>query len=97
METALDGLDALIAPTAPWVAPAEDPVVVDDAGFDEMLCTGPANLAGLPSVSLFGGTGQDGLPAGLMLTGPRGADRSLLRLAAGIERVIPPQRSPMIG
>ena len=94
MEAALDGLDALVAPTAPWVAPAEDPAVVDDAGFDEILCTGPANLSGLPSVSLFGGTAERGLPVGLLLTGPRDADRRLLRLAAGIETVIAPQRAP---
>jgi aspartyl-tRNA(Asn)/glutamyl-tRNA(Gln) amidotransferase subunit A len=94
METALEGLDALISPTAPWVAPAEDPAVAGDAGLDEMLCTGPANLTGLPAVSIFGGCGEGGLPVGLMLTGPRGGDRRLLRLAAGIETAIPPRIAP---
>jgi aspartyl-tRNA(Asn)/glutamyl-tRNA(Gln) amidotransferase subunit A len=84
MDSALDGLDALIAPTAPWVAPAEDPAVTHDAGFDEMLCTGPTNLTGLPSVTIPCGTGAHGLPVGLLLTGPRHGDRRLLRLAAGI-------------
>jgi aspartyl-tRNA(Asn)/glutamyl-tRNA(Gln) amidotransferase subunit A len=89
MEDALHGLDALLSPTAPWVAPAEDPVVVDGDGHDEMLCTGPTNLTGLPSVSIHGGTGEGGLPVGLMLTGARGGDRRLMRLAAGIEAVLP--------
>jgi aspartyl-tRNA(Asn)/glutamyl-tRNA(Gln) amidotransferase subunit A len=89
METALDGLDALIAPTAPWVAPAEDPAVTHDAGFDEMLCTGPTNLTGLPSVTIPCGSGDHGLPVGLLLTGHRHGDRRLLRLAAGIEPHLP--------
>ena len=65
-----------------------------DAGFEELHCTGPTNLTGLPSVSLFGGTGAGGLPVGIMLTGPRGGDRRLLRLATGIESVIPPMIAP---
>lgn len=90
MEAALDGLDALIAPTAPWVAPAEDPAVTHDAGFDEMLCTGPTNLTGLPSVTIPCGTGDHGLPVGLLLTGPRHGDRRLLRVAAGLEPHLQP-------
>lgn len=94
MEAALEGIDALLAPTAPWVSPAEDPAVVGDEGFDEMLCTGPANLTGLPSLSLFGGSGEQGLPVGIMLTAARGADRRLLRIGAGIEQVIAPRIAP---
>lgn len=96
MEAALAGIDALIAPTAPWVSPAEDPVVVGDAGFDELHCTGPTNLTGLPSVSLFAGTGDGGLPVGILLTGPRAGDRRLLRLAMGIEAALPPMIAPAI-
>lgn len=94
MERALAGIDALIGLTVPWVSPTVDPVVIDDAGFEELHCTGATNLTGLPSVSLFGGTGESGLPAGIMLTGPRGGDRRLLRLAAGIESVMPPTVAP---
>jgi aspartyl-tRNA(Asn)/glutamyl-tRNA(Gln) amidotransferase subunit A len=94
MEHALEGIDALIGPTAPWVSPEVDPVVVGDAGFEELHCTGPMNLTGLPAVSIFGGLGVDGLPVGIQLTGPRFGDRRLLRLCAGIERVIPPVIAP---
>jgi len=93
-EHALSGVDALIAPTAPWVAPAEDPAVDADEGLAEILCTGPTNLTGHPSLSIFGGLGAHGLPVGLMLTGRRGDDRDLLRLGQGIEAVMPPANAP---
>jgi aspartyl-tRNA(Asn)/glutamyl-tRNA(Gln) amidotransferase subunit A len=94
MEEAVVGLDALIAPAVPWVAPAEDPAVHGDEGYAEMHCTAPANLSGQPSVSIYGGPGEAGLPTGLMLTGPRGGDRRLLRVCMGIEVVLPPAAPP---
>ena len=94
MEDVVRGLDALIAPAVPWVAPVEDPSVHGDDGYAEMHCTGPANLTGQPSVSIYGGPGADGLPTGLMLTGPRGGDRRLLRVCMGIEAVLPPTAPP---
>jgi aspartyl-tRNA(Asn)/glutamyl-tRNA(Gln) amidotransferase subunit A len=98
MEEALIGLDALIAPAAPWVAPEEDPPVDGDEGFAEMHCSGPTNLTGLPSVSVFGGLGEAGMPVGLMLTGHRSGDRRLLRIGMGTEAVLPPRIAPsMIG
>lgn len=92
MRQALDGCDALIGPTAPWVSPEVDPVVVGDAGFDELHCTGPLNLTGMPAVTVFAGLGSDGLPVGVQFIGPKGADRYLLRLAISIE-----QHHQMIG
>jgi len=96
MEDAVRGLDALIAPAVPWVAPAEDPAVHGDEGYAEMHCTAPANLSGQPSVSIYGGPGEAGLPTGLMLTGPRGGDRRLLRVCMGIEAVLPPALPPAL-
>lgn len=96
-EAALESLDALVAPSVPWVAPAEDPAVVDaHDGYAEMHCTGPANLTGLPSVSIYGGPGADGLPTGFMLTGVRGGDRRLLRVAMGIEALLPAAPVPSL-
>lgn len=91
LSEALSGCDALIAPSAPWVAPAEDPVVDGEEGLAEILCTGPANLSGLPSVSLFGGLAGAEMPMGLLLTGAQGSDRRLLRIGMGIDRVLPPR------
>ena len=46
-----------------------------------LLCI--AGLGGLPQISLPM-TELDGLPLGLSLNGPRGADLQLLRLARGL-------------
>ena len=96
MQEAVADVDALLAPAVPWVAPAEDPAVDGHEGYAEMHCTGPANLTGQPSVTLHGGPGEGGLPTGLMLTGPRGGDRRLLRLGMGIEAVLPPAPAPAL-
>ena len=72
-------VDVLIAPSVPFVAPHEDPVIVD--GQDsEMLSSGFANLTGHPSISLPCGQ-IGGLPVGMQLTGPLGQDADLLSMA----------------
>lgn len=50
--------------------------------------TAPGSLAGIPGVSLPSGMSATGLPIGLALDAPAGADRNLLALAAAIERVL---------
>jgi aspartyl-tRNA(Asn)/glutamyl-tRNA(Gln) amidotransferase subunit A len=67
-------VDALLSPTVPWVAPTEDPALEDDAGAGEMLYSAVYNLVGLPAVSLRCGLSPDGLPIGLQLVVPWGAD-----------------------
>jgi aspartyl-tRNA(Asn)/glutamyl-tRNA(Gln) amidotransferase subunit A len=49
----------------------------------------PWNLAGQPTASLPCGQTRDGLPIGLQVTGPRGSDRTLLRLCAEFEQAAP--------
>jgi aspartyl-tRNA(Asn)/glutamyl-tRNA(Gln) amidotransferase subunit A len=93
-DDALAGVDALLSPTAAWVAPAEDPPVDGEDGHAEMLATGPTNLTGHPSVTIPVGSGEGGLPVGLQLTGARGGDRRLLRLAIGAEAVLPRPARP---
>jgi Asp-tRNA(Asn)/Glu-tRNA(Gln) amidotransferase A subunit family amidase len=48
----------------------------------------PANLAGLPAVSIPIGPGRDGLPVGLQLIGPRWSDPALLAAAGAIDAVL---------
>lgn len=48
--------------------------------------TAVANLAGLPSISLNTGFGEDGLPASIQLLGKRFGDAELLRIASAIEK-----------
>lgn len=45
-----------------------------------------ANLAGLPSISLYCGMTKEGLPAGIQLMGPRFGDAKLISCAALLEK-----------
>lgn len=82
VEALFDRVDVLAAPSVPFVAPFEDPVIVE--GQDsEMLTSGFANLTGHPSISLPCGQ-IDGLPVGLQLTAAMGQDARLLSMARSI-------------
>lgn len=79
-------VDALIAPTVPFVAPDSDPALSAE-GDDEILTLTHANLTGAPSVSVPCRR-EGGLPVGLQFTGPRGADAALLALVRRLEPLI---------
>ena len=86
VERAFGDVDLLVSPSVPFVAPHEDPVIVD--GEDsEMLASGFANVTGHPSLSLPCGQ-IDGLPVGLQLTGAFGRDARLLAQAGAIEAIL---------
>jgi len=87
--------DAVIGPTTPWQALAADPALDSGDGSAEMSFIAPFNLTGDPAVSVPCGLGDDGLPAGLQIAGPRGADARVLGLAAQIERLRPIGRAPL--
>lgn len=83
VEAAFKTVDVLVSPSVPYVAPLEDPVIVD--GDDsEMLASGFANLSGHPSLSLPCGQ-IGGLPVGLQLTGRLAGEARLLSAAARLE------------
>lgn len=82
VEALFDQVDVLLAPSVPFVAPHQDPVIVDDQD-SEMLSSGFANVTGHPSLSLPCGR-IDGLPVAIQLTGPLGQDRRLMSLARQI-------------
>ena len=83
--------DVLCLPTSPRVAPLKDTATNDiEITFRNqamcLLCI--AGLGGLPQVSLPLAT-LDGLPLGLSLVGPRGADAKLLALTRKLMPSIP--------
>ena len=89
-------VEALVFPTAPLPASriGEDDTVVLCGEPMSVFSTyirnsGPAGMAGLPSVSLPAGLTADGLPVGLELDGPPGTDLRLLAISRAIETVLP--------
>lgn len=90
VEALFDQVDVLLAPSVPYVAPHEDPVITPGIADDqdsEMLSSGFANLTGHPSLSLPCGW-IAGLPVGLQLTGPLRQDCRLLSVAKRVAEVI---------
>jgi len=80
-------VDVLVTPAAPFAAPATTPPVDTPEGELEGLFTGVFNLTGDPALVLPCGW-DDGLPVGIQLSAPRGADMKLLAAAALIEEVL---------
>jgi amidase len=58
------------------------------AYYDWHSYTVPFNVTGQPALSLPIGTTADGLPVGLQIAGPPGADALVLALGAAIERAL---------
>jgi allophanate hydrolase len=78
-----EAADALLLPTAPTMYTAAE--IADEPIVRNALLgtyTNFVNLLDLCAVAVPGGTRDDGLPFGVTLIAPAGADRSLLRLAA---------------
>lgn len=82
--------DVLVAPIAPIVAPRID---ADENTF-VLQCVpycGAANLAGFPGVALPAGS-SEGLPVGMQILAPVGADALALRVAHALETAFPVHR-----
>jgi aspartyl-tRNA(Asn)/glutamyl-tRNA(Gln) amidotransferase subunit A len=78
-----DGLDLVVTPTLPVVAPPLDRGAPGDLDVRERLIsfTYPFNALGWPALALPCGPAEDGLPASVQLAAPAGRDA--LVLAAG--------------
>ncbi|MBA2920578.1 MULTISPECIES: amidase [Sphingomonas] len=93
--------DLLLTPTTACTAfGAADPAPLTIAGQDardtqDCPLTPLANFTWHPSISVPAGHTRDGLPVGLMITGPRHRDDIVLRLARILEDVRPwPRTAP---
>ncbi len=97
--------DALVLPSAqvwPFPVDLEYPTEIAGRAMDTyhrwMEVVIPASLIGLPAVSLPIGFGDNGLPMGMQLIGPRGGDGPLLQIAEAWHRATdwPGQRPPPV-
>ncbi|MEJ5944816.1 Asp-tRNA(Asn)/Glu-tRNA(Gln) amidotransferase subunit GatA [Pseudokineococcus basanitobsidens] len=85
--------DVLVSPTAPTTAfplgsRLDDPLAMYAAD----IATIPANLAGVPGMSLPSGLAEDGLPVGFQVMAPARADERLYRLGGALEALLDERR-----
>ncbi|HSK95461.1 MAG TPA: amidase family protein, partial [Euzebyales bacterium] len=85
-EQAFARCDVLLSPTAPSTAfeigaKADDPLAM----YLNDIFTVPANLAGVPALSLPGGVDDRGLPVGVQLVAPLLGEAVLFRAARALE------------
>jgi aspartyl-tRNA(Asn)/glutamyl-tRNA(Gln) amidotransferase subunit A len=86
-EKAFESFDVLVSPTSPTTAfrigeRADDPLAM----YLSDVFTIPANLAGVPAISIPSGLDEAGLPIGLQVTAPVLGEALLLRVAHALER-----------
>jgi aspartyl-tRNA(Asn)/glutamyl-tRNA(Gln) amidotransferase subunit A len=87
---AFEQADVLVSPTAPTTAfklgaKLDDPLSM----YLQDVATIPANLAGIPGMSLPSGlAAEDGLPVGIQLLAPARADDRLYRVGAALEALL---------
>ncbi len=79
--------DVIVAPTAPTVAFRQGEITDPYQMYLNDIYTIPANIAGLPAISVPGGFGADGMPVGLQFVGQRLDESTLLRAANAYERL----------
>ncbi len=85
---AFETADVLISPTAPTTAfklgeKLDDPMAM----YLNDVATIPANMAGVPGISVPGGL-ADGLPVGIQFLAPAREDARLYRAGAGLENLL---------
>jgi aspartyl-tRNA(Asn)/glutamyl-tRNA(Gln) amidotransferase subunit A len=87
---AFEQVDVLVSPTAPTTAfrlgdKLDDPMAM----YLNDIATIPANLAGVPGMSLPSGLAdEDGLPTGIQLLAPATADERLYAVGAALEAML---------
>ena len=87
MAAALDGLDLVVTPTVPMVAP---PTGIGDLALRTRMIelTLPWNVVGAPALALPCGTAEDGLPASAQLAARPGEDALVLAAGRLLERAL---------
>ena len=89
-DAAFEKADVLVSPTAPTTAfkigaKIDDPLAM----YLNDLATIPANLSGVPGISIPSGLAdEDGLPAGVQILAPALADDRVYRVGAALETLL---------
>ena len=96
-ERAFGSFDAVISPTSPTTAfkigeRTDDPLAM----YLSDVFTIPANLAGVPAISIPCGLDERGLPVGLQIAAPVLAESMVLRAARALEREIAFDEVPLL-
>jgi aspartyl-tRNA(Asn)/glutamyl-tRNA(Gln) amidotransferase subunit A len=89
---AFEQVDVLVSPTTPTVAfplgaKVDDPIAM----YLNDLCTIPANLAGVPAMSVPAGL-SEGLPVGFQIMAPAFADERLYEVGGALETALDARR-----
>ena len=89
--------DVLATPTAPTVAfkfgdKIDDPMAM----YMNDIATIPANLAGVPGISLPSGLAEEDLPSGVQILADVKQDAKMYKVAGALEASIPPLPLPKI-
>ena len=79
--------DVIVAPTAPTVAFKQGAITDPYQMYLNDIYTIPANIAGLPAISIPGGFGADGMPVGLQFVGQSLDETTLLGVANAYEQL----------
>ena len=87
---AIEGVDLVVTPTLPCVAPrvGEGGIGDLDVREDVVSRTFPVNALGWPALALPCGAAEDGLPASVQLVGRPGADALVLAVGALLEQAL---------
>jgi aspartyl-tRNA(Asn)/glutamyl-tRNA(Gln) amidotransferase subunit A len=92
-DAAFQRADVLVSPTSPTTAfklgeKLDDPIAM----YLNDLATIPANLSGVPGISVPGGLAdEDGLPVGVQILAPTMADDRVYRVGAALETLLADQ------
>lgn len=95
-----ENIDAVVCPTTPMTAPRIGQEAVQLGDKDQstrallLRLNRPANLAGVPAISVPCGFTAEGLPVGLQFVGALGDEHLLLQIASIFERAHPQSRRP---